>query len=155
MSQEGDVLLISTLDGGDIIVDNDLVKMTGGFETAIYLSLAGGNIEDNGTESTKNKGWWGNQLEDDQSKKLISRLQNLIKAIPATPANLRKAIQAASDDLAWFISDGIADSVPVQGSLVERNRLQLIIEIIKDGEKLAEFKWLQNWLAEMPNNGVQ
>jgi phage gp46-like protein len=131
MSQEGDILLISN------------------------LSLQGGNIDDNGTESTKNKGWWGNQLEDEPSKKLVSRLQNIIRGIPATPANLRKAIQAASDDLAWFISEGIADSVPIQGSLVGRNRLQLIIEILKDGNKIAEFKWLQNWLAEMPSNEVQ
>ncbi|GAG06443.1 unnamed protein product, partial [marine sediment metagenome] len=61
----GDILLLSTKDGGDINIESGLIEMTAGFETAVYLSLFGGNIEDDGTEATKSKTWWGNLLETD------------------------------------------------------------------------------------------
>ena len=152
MNFEGDVLLNSTLDGGDLVIENDFIVGTGGFETAAYLSLFGGNKKDNGTESTKNESWWGNQLDENEpDKKLISRTQNIMLSYEATPSNLLKVEQAANLDLAWFKNQGIADTIEVVGSLPSRNRLELSIEILKNGELLADFKFIENWKAQEGN----
>lgn len=148
MNFEGDVLLDSTPDGGNLVIENNFVIGTGGFETAARLSLIGGNEEDNGTEATIKKSWWGNQLEtDNPNRKMISRLQNIIKGFPATPSNLNKAIQAAKDDLKWFKDEKIADTITVNGRIPSKNRLELDIEILKNNELLADFKFELNWVA--------
>ena len=90
---QGDVKLLSTNDGGDLEIIDNFIQMTGGFETAIYLSLFGGNKNDDGTAAKKNESWWGNQLDNNNpERKLVSRTQNLMLSSPATPGNLNKII---------------------------------------------------------------
>lgn len=145
---QGDVLLRSTNDGGDLIIENNFIKMTGGFETAAYLSLFGGNIGDDGTQATKKKEWWGNQLnENEPERKLVSRTQNIMLSYPATPGHLNRIIQAANDDLAWFTGQGISDTINIEGRIPEPDRLELTGQILKNGELLGEFKFLENWKA--------
>ena len=148
MNFEGDVKLISTNDGGNLEIIDNFVQLTGGFGTPIYLSLFGGNKDDDGTESTKNKGWWGNQLDSNNpNRKLISRTQAIMLSSPATPGNLNKIIEAANLDLSWFKSEGICDTIEVSGSIPSPDRLELSIRILKNGELLGEFKFLENWRA--------
>lgn len=152
---QGDVLLLSTSDGGNLSIKDNFVEGTGGFETAVFLSLAGGNVDDNGTESTRKKGWWGNALEpDNPNKRLVSRLQNIIRGLPTTPNNLNKAIQAAKDDLSWFIDEGIADTIEIDGSIPSKNRLELDIKILKDEKLLSEIRFEENWGAQKTNKFV-
>lgn len=146
MNFEGDLLLKSTNDGGDIEIQDDFFVMEGGLKSATYISLFGGNIKDNGTESTKNKSWWGNQLSPNEpNKKIISRTMAIIKGLPATPANLRKVEQSASDDLSWFKDEGICDNIEIEGSIPSRNRLELNVRMLKDGNEIDNFKFIENW----------
>ena len=54
MTQQGDVLLFQTVDDGEINIENGVVEMSGGLETAAYLSLYGGNEDDDGREARQN-----------------------------------------------------------------------------------------------------
>jgi phage gp46-like protein len=146
LTDRGDVLLFSTLDGGEINVESGIVEMTDGFETAVYLSLAGGNKKDDGTESTKKYEWWGNKLESNNpERKLTSRFQNILFGFPATPANLKKIEAAGKQDLEWMFTDKIADSIVFESSLPEKNRLEVKVVILKDDSKLFETKFSLNW----------
>ena len=49
MNQEGDVLLFQTNDEGDIESIDGVVTMSGGLETMFYLSIFGGNEDDDAT----------------------------------------------------------------------------------------------------------
>ena len=63
--QQGDVSLFQTNDDGNIEVEGGIVTMGGGLETSAYLSLFGGNEDDdNRTDNPAN--WWGNIDETDQ-----------------------------------------------------------------------------------------
>jgi hypothetical protein len=146
LNDKGDVLTVSTLDGANINVENGIVEMTIGFDTAVYLSLLGGNQEDDGTEATKNKEWWGNKLEDNNpDRKLTSRFQNIIYGLPATPGNLRKLDDAGKQDLQWFIILNIADEIDFDLRLLEKNRLNISVILWKDKNKLSETKYSLNW----------
>ena len=145
MNFEGDLLITSTNDGGEIEIKDNLFTMTNSFETASYISLFGGNIKDNGTESTKNQSWWGNQLTNNKSEKIISRTMAIIKGLPATPSNLRKIEQAVLDDLNWFKDDGICDTIEIKSKIPKKNWLELEIKMLKDGNNIANFKFIENW----------
>jgi hypothetical protein len=79
---EGDLLLEDTPDGGDIRIEDGLFISDRSFRTVVYLSLFGGNKEDNGRVRNR-KTWWGNTLRGiSENQKLTSRFQALIHGLP-------------------------------------------------------------------------
>lgn len=137
--QEGGVLLYQTVDDGEINVENGLVEMSGGLQTAAYLSLFGGNEDDDGLADNA-KTWWGNVTETENSRKYVSETQNLLEALPITSGNLLRVEDAAKRDLAWFIDEGVATSVSVTASILGLNMIQLDINIDQEN-----FKFVENW----------
>lgn len=114
-----DVYLFQTLDDGDI---TDELTMTEGLETAIYLSLFGGNEDDDGTTSGS-KSWWGNVNADRADDVQVSRLQNLLIGLPATTGNLKRLNDAARRDLSWL------DGVTVSSTIPELNHVQFTVSV--------------------------
>ena len=120
--QQGDVLLFQTEDDGDIRVsDEGLVEMTGGLETAVYLSLFGGN--EDGSE------WWGNVGETEPSKKYVSETQNLLLILPVTSANILRVEDAVKRDLQWILDGGFAKTLKISSEVKGLNRVALSISI--------------------------
>ena len=145
MAQQGDVLLFQTVDDGEIIVENGIIEMSGGLETAAYLSLFGGNEDDDGrTDNVFN--WWGNIGEIDPAMQYHSETQNLLQALPASSANLRRIEDAANRDLAWFIEKRVASSVTVTASLPGYNQLKIKVDIVAQGVE-SSFEFVENWKA--------
>ena len=140
----GDVLLFDTEDGGEISVINGLVIPDGGFRTAVYLSLFGGDKDDGG-EVASGDTWWGNRLEGvSENEKLVS--------VPLNSKNLKIAQDRAEEDLKWFLDDDIADSVEVELLDEGNNRIQLNVRIEKSGEIIESGKYALQW--EAVKNGV-
>ena len=145
MNTDGDVLLFQTVDDGDITVTDGITQLTGGFNTAFYLSLFGGNFEDDGAQDSPFT-WWGNRLENEPDGKYVSRTQNLLRGLPATSGNLRRVEEAARRDLQWFLDTGIATSVEVEASIPEYGRVTIEGGIFVQGEFIP-FKFTENWKA--------
>lgn len=103
-----DVFQFQTLEDGDI---TDLFETTEGQETAVYLSLFGGNEDDDGTPDSP-ASWWANADMDDPDEQQISRLQNLLSGLPATSGNLKRLNDAALADLAWLEGVSVSSSIP-------------------------------------------
>jgi phage gp46-like protein len=137
--QEGNVVIFQTPDDGELNLINGLIEMSGGIPSAAYLSLFGGNEEDDGLEGNS-KTWWGNIIETEKARKYISETQYLLRSIPATSGNLLRLEDAAKRDLAWFIESGVATSVTVSTSIIGLNMVQFNIEI--DQEKI---NFTENW----------
>ena len=133
--QQGDVKLFQTDDGGNIIVEDGLVAMAGGLETAAYLSLFGGNEDDDG-RSDNSLTWWGNLDENDPARQYRSETQHLLQALPLTTGNLRRIEDAALRDLTWLIGQNIAGL----------NRVKLTVDIEARGEE-SRFEFVENWKA--------
>jgi phage gp46-like protein len=144
MTQQGDVALRHTPDGGEINVENGTVEMSGGLETAAYLSLFGGNEDDDGRDKSP-LAWWGN-VGEEVDKQHRSRTQYLLRSIPAIPANLRRIEDAAKSDLDWFISSKAASSVTVVATMPALNTVKLTVRIYAEGDP-ARFDFTENWTA--------
>jgi phage gp46-like protein len=147
MSQQGDVKLFQTNDDGDITVTGGVVEMSGGLETAAYLSLFGGNEDDDGRDDNPNN-WWGNLDEDDPAAIYRSETQHLLQAIPATSGNLSRIEDAAKRDLSWMIDNRIASTITVSASIPALNRVKLSITIEANGKE-SSFEYVENWRASV------
>ena len=129
-----DVYLFNTDDGGEIDIIDGVVTLTDSARVAIYLSLFGGNVDDNGQDDSVRQ-WWGNYDEQDVAKKQRSTFQNLFNTVPAIPINLQRIQDAAVFDLAWLTEGGFADSVEVVCTIPGLNRVRVQITIVaQDGK---------------------
>jgi len=151
-SYEGDVLIHSTNDGGEINFNDGVIEMTQGFESIVYLLLFGGNYKDDGTDATKKYQWWGNLLEENNpERKLHSRFQNLLYGLPATPANLKRLQVAAEQDLLVLTSEKICDKIEIELSISAKNWISGEIILWKDQQKLYETSFEENWKGQVEN----
>lgn len=124
-----DVRMIHTPDGGEIVIENGTVEMADGLFNAFYLSTFGGNEDDDGTESTKAKQWWGNLGERRPARQLRSRTQAIMRSLPLVPGNLRKVEDAVAADTAWMLDAKVASSISALASIPGHNRLRLDVSI--------------------------
>ena len=140
-----DVLLFQTDDGGDITVERGVVELSNGLESTVYLSLFGGNEDDDGTPNSP-ESWWGNIGEDQIDRTYRSETQHLLRSLPATSGNLRRIEEAVNRDLAWLIAAGVASSVSGVASVIGLNRVKIIIDVEAIG-LASRFKFVENWKA--------
>jgi len=143
-SQQGDVKLYQTDDGGDIAVEGGIVEMDGGLATMAYLCLFGGNEDDDGIRDNPLT-WWGNVGESDPDKQYRSETQYLLQSIPATTANLRRIEDAAARDLAALKRSGAAASVGVSVTMPGLNRVSIEANI--NGDTALKFE--ANWRSDI------
>jgi len=131
MAQVIDILLIDTLNGGDITFDdNSNLQMTRGLDTAVYLCLFGGNLEDDGSAATDKLQWWGNDGEP-EDKHFRSRFQNLLRGQPYNSSIRVKLEEAAKYDIKKGIPQASKIDVDISSSV---KRLDVEIKIwLKDG----------------------
>ena len=126
-----------------MLIENGVVEMSGGLETAAYLSLFGGNEDDPG-QAGITETWWANLDEVDPAKQYRSKTQNLLQALPATARNLRRVEDAARRDLAWMVTSGAASGVNAVASIPALNRVQIAVRIVANGEEKT-FTFIENW----------
>lgn len=143
MTQQGDVNLFQTNDGGEITVTDGVVDMVGGLGVAAYLSLFGGNETDDGRAENPDN-WWANIDETEPSRKYRSETQNLLRGLPASSNNLKRVEDAARRDLAWFLTENIASSITVSASIPELNRVKIVVDIEAVGME-SRFEYTENW----------
>jgi phage gp46-like protein len=135
---EGDLLLEETPDGGEVRIENGLFASDRSFGTAVYLSLFGGNKDDNG-KVKNNKTWWGNTLPGvAENEKIVSRFQAVICGLPMSAKNIQEAEKAARLDLQWIIDEGIADKIIISGNAAARNKFILRTDIQSGGDSIYE-----------------
>jgi hypothetical protein len=114
---------------------NGQPAMTGGPETAVFLSLFGGEEDDSGSEGDKPKAWWPNCEEPDLAKHCRSETQHLLLSLPAVPANLKRVEDAVVRDLAWMIEGEVATFIGAVARLPALNRIQIEITLEANGKR--------------------
>lgn len=138
-----DVRLFHAPDGGDIEYINGVAVLADGLETAVYLSLFGGNQRDSGRASDDARQWWGNLSESNPARRYRSEFQYLLKRLPATTGNMSALQGAALRDLAWMSPD-IARSISVVLSIPGLNRVTAQIQVVThDG--VYPFSFSSSW----------
>jgi phage gp46-like protein len=144
---EGDLLLFDTPDGGDVDITDGLFSCTRAYDTAVFLSLFGGNKEDNGKVKNR-KTWWGNTLRGvTENQKLVSRFQSVISGLPMTTKNILTAEDAARLDLGWMVGEKLADEIFVDGRAVSQSRFNLKVQVKAKGSLMYGHTFAVPWKA--------
>lgn len=128
-----DVLVVQTPDEGDMECVGGTVTLTGGFETAVYLSLFG-----------PGESWWGNLLETDPARQYRSETEAALDGSPPIPANLRAIEQAATRDLEWMVTTKAASTIDVTATMPDVNKINLSISVGAYGRE-ESFEFTENW----------
>lgn len=138
-----DVLMFQTVDGGEIEIIGGRVTADNPPATAAYLSLFGGNERDGNIAATDELQWWGNLIEDDQSRIYRSETQHLLRSLPAVTSNLARIDDAASRDLAWMVAE-LDATITVASSIPALNRIKIAgtIEILG---RVYTFSFVELW----------
>jgi phage gp46-like protein len=123
-----DVRLFHTADGGDVDIDIDDIATFDSMETAVYLSLFGGNERDSGLEGDAPLQWWGNLGEPERTRQYRSETQHLLRSLVATPANLRRIEDAVERDLAWLLEKE-ASRISVLATIPALNTVRITVKI--------------------------
>lgn len=129
-----DVYLFDTENGGDVTPD---LETRDGLESAVYLSLFGGNVKDDGREQNEFQ-WWGNLSENEENKKYRSTAAYLLRTVPPSPKNLRRIENAAKNDLEWFLKAGFTQEIFVTATMPKLNQVKLTVAM--EGIDPLEFR---------------
>lgn len=136
-----DVLIGQSDDGGEINIAGGIVELTDDLRSAVYLSLFGGNEDDDGLDRSAQ--WWGNLSETVLARRYRSRTENLLRALPPSSSNLLLLEDAVRADLAWLRDVGAATEVDAVASIPALNKLSLVVIINGD----LTVTYLENWAA--------
>lgn len=94
--------------------------------------------------NTDKKGWWGDMYADVDKDQIGSKLWLLARE-KMLPATLVKAEEYAKESLQWMIDDGVASSIEVTASFVEK---MLFLEVIITRFNGANQKYAVRWTEE-------
>jgi phage gp46-like protein len=124
--------MIKNADGNyDKVVVDGLLKTTQSFESALQLSLFLDRRADSSEVSDPQRrcGWFGNEFDPVFDRQLGSKLW-LLKQARITKETLLKAKLYTREALEWFVEDGHATKIQVDGSLLPSN-IKIAVKIFR------------------------
>ena len=140
MTYDGDVRVTNSEDGGEIIFERGQPEMDEGLETAVYLSMF------------SSPGWWGNAISE-KAAQLGSDLESIQSRTLSNQTRL-DAEEYARQALAWMVSEGVAKSVTVAGSIPRADILGLVVTIEQPNGTVVTLRYQVNWSAQSVRAGV-
>ena len=102
----------------DKVVENGRLKSTQSFESALQASLFWDRRADSSevSDPQRRRGWFGNQFDPVPERELGSKLW-LLEQARVNLETLLKAKLYTKESLEWFIEDGHATKIQVDGNL--------------------------------------
>lgn len=95
-------------------------KLTGGLDTAVYLSLF-------------TPPWWGNSISS-QAERYTSTIPELYGQ-PLTNQTRLSVIAAARDSLQWLLDEGIAGEIEIEAEIPKAGNLYVSVTIHETGRE--------------------
>ncbi len=138
-----DLLLIETLNGGDLYKKGNDLLLIPGWQNMPYLAMFGGNVEAITKERVQGEedfSWWGNNLlmQGDASIQFNSLTEKALKETPLTSAGrviIQKAVERDLDFMKAFAV------IKVEILITGPNRVQININVLQPagkGKKISD-----------------
>lgn len=143
-----DLVVLETLNGGDLQVQGRDLVMIDGLENQVYLALFGGNVgfpSKNLIDTEESFDWWGNNLlmPSNQSIQFNSLFEKKLQTVALTSSGRVELEAAAKADLA-FLKDFVTVTVSITIISDDRIQLKIVLDAKKPGQrvKIVNFKRL-------------
>ena len=125
-----DMALLNSLGGGDIKIINGDSIPDNGLETAVFITLFGSDL--------RNEGFYGDAYSTFEAEKLNGDFQKLLSE-PITSSNLLRLEDSAKKDLDWMIRDGLVSEIIVSIIVLGINKIKITIDF-SEGSSFS-FLW--------------
>ncbi len=140
-----DVLILETLNGGDLNkVGNDLA-ISKGWENMPYLALFGGNVKQSTpserVDGEQNYDYWGNGFEDNSAVQMNSETERTLHSVSLNSNGRILIEQAVLRDLSFMTEFAI---VTASVSIISDDRVQIDVSI-KEPSNLQNNQYRYIW----------
>ena len=129
--QSGDLRLIPSIDGARVDFSGGQPLMDQGLETAVYISLFGVD-------------YWGNALEE-PGIQLQSRIPEIVARSTVSNRARLEIEQAATDSLAWMLTEGVAAGVQASAIITGVSTVELTVTIEQPSAPREVLRYQINW----------
>lgn len=141
-----DLALVETGNGGDIVMNGNVLEMVYGVENMPYLACFGGNVgypEKEYKEGEQRMSWWGNSLFFTQSKpqQITSLLEDKLRNTTLNSQGRVEIEQTMKEDLRFMLD--FVDSIEVTASIVSDNHIRILLKVFLGTDtivKIVEYK---------------
>lgn len=128
----------------DLVIENGDLKADNGLETAVLISLFTDgfvDLEDLPEGETNPRGWWADQVSNISTDQIGSKLWlfDRSKILENTESGLETF---AKEALKWMLDDGIATTVSAVATRIDKERIDLSIEIVKPTGDSTPFQFI-------------
>lgn len=162
-----DVLILETLNGGDLNKVAGDLALAKGWENMPYIALFGGNVRQSTpterVDGEQNFDWFGNAFESDPSIQINSQTERVLSEVNLNSNGRILIEQAVNSDLEFMRAFA---TVNVEVSIISDDRVHIDIAIIEptnlqnnqyryiwDSTKGA-IDTISNYVAPIPDGGV-
>ncbi len=162
-----DVLILETLNGGDLNKVAGDLALAKGWENMPYIALFGGNVRQSTpterVDGEQNFDWFGNAFESDPSVQINSQTERVLSEVNLNSNGRILIEQAVNSDLEFMREFA---TVNVEVSIISDDRVQIDIAIIEptnlqnkqyryiwDSTKLS-IDTISSYVAPIPDGGV-
>jgi phage gp46-like protein len=137
--------------GADLVLDRALLGDDDGLLTAVLLSLFSDrqarpdDVLPNADHADDDRrGWWGDDLNDDVSDRIGSRLW-LNQSAKALPQVLVRDREYALEALQWMIDDGIASRIEIHALSPRPGIRAIVANIHRPDQPVARYQFEHFW----------
>ena len=132
-----DLLLRHTPNGGDFKLSNGRILLDESLSTAFYISLFGGNEEDNGDSETQDDEYWANKIARVPERSIRSKTQSALAGTEARSSNRAIIENAALDDLQWAVSGDYVENITATVTIPAPKMVRLKIDTRINGQNIS------------------
>lgn len=127
-----DVLILETLNGGDLNKVGGDLAIAKGWENMPYIALFGGNVKQSTPtdriEGEQNFDWWGNVFEANTNIQINSETERVLSTVNLNSNGRILIEQAVMNDLEFMTEFA---NVTVDVSIISDDRVQIDIAIVE------------------------
>jgi phage gp46-like protein len=129
----------------DLVIENGDLKPDNGLETASLISLFSDkrvSFDELPQGQNERRGWWADLVSEPEDDEIGSKLWTIDreKTLESTAIKLESIL---ADAFEWLLEDGLAASVSVDSTVVDREEILGSVQILKpSGENIPlKFIW--------------
>lgn len=136
-----DILMVQTVDGGDLVLQDNDFLLTSSLENQVPLYLFAGNVEQDTKEgdelNLKNNDWWGNSIIDTEN--FNSTFERTLRDVVLNSQGRASLINAAKTDLQPLYEFA---ELEIDGFIPKHNQFILEVKIIEKDKKTSKSVYL-------------
>lgn len=139
-----DLAIVETLNGGDIQINGNDLKIVFSYENMPYLAMFGGNpghsTDINKPDDLNDLSWWGNTLffTSQVENQMNSFTEFILKNVSLNSSGAARIVDSIKKDLSFFSNINEVESVEINASILSDDLFSIDIKIYNKNDTITQ-----------------